>query len=297
LNSVISKNLRDLEKEYKIDGQEQNYKFLKQYLTLNRAELFFAEKAIFIEGDTERILLPAMMKKIDQEFPSDPLLSQNISIIEVGAHSQVFEKFIDFVGLKKSLIITDIDSYYSIPELEADGITQKVYKTTGNPIFNSEKCSANDAKAQFTSNNALIYFHQGNKDINYFRSLPFDWKILRKNRRKKWVSNRKGYLLVIFQIEENAFHARSFEDAFFEKNKDFIINEDNSFSSLTTKYIEMYRNGEIDSFEFSENAVGSKPSLAIEVLLNSIIDKDGIEYSNWQVPEYIKQGLLWLKKD
>jgi putative ATP-dependent endonuclease of OLD family len=62
---------------------KKNYKFLKQYLTLHRAELFFADKAIFVEGDTERILLPAMMKKIDQEKPDNPLLSQNISIIEV----------------------------------------------------------------------------------------------------------------------------------------------------------------------------------------------------------------------
>jgi len=69
-NQVVSKNLQDLEAEYNGDNDEegrQHFKFLKQYLTLHRAELFFADKAIFIEGDTERILLPAMMKKIDQE--------------------------------------------------------------------------------------------------------------------------------------------------------------------------------------------------------------------------------------
>lgn len=37
------------------------------------------------------------------------MLSQNISVIEVGAYSQIFEKFIDFLGIK-SLIITDIDA-------------------------------------------------------------------------------------------------------------------------------------------------------------------------------------------
>lgn len=83
-NSVIAKNLTSLEKEYSANGEEENYRFLKQYLTLNRSELFFADKAILIEGDTERILLPAMMKKIDQETSANPLLSQNISIVEVG---------------------------------------------------------------------------------------------------------------------------------------------------------------------------------------------------------------------
>lgn len=47
--------------------QEKAYRFVKQYVTLNRAELFFAEKAVLIEGDTERILFAAMMKKIDNE--------------------------------------------------------------------------------------------------------------------------------------------------------------------------------------------------------------------------------------
>ena len=70
-------------------------------MTLNRAELFFADKAILIEGDTERILIPAMMKKIDEEssVEDEKLLSQNISIVEVGAYSQVYEKLIS-LGLK-----------------------------------------------------------------------------------------------------------------------------------------------------------------------------------------------------
>ena len=96
-------------------GDEQlGYKFVKQYLTLNSSELFFADKVICVEGDTERILIPTMMQKVDIANPINkasntmPLLSQNISIIETGAHSQVFRKLFDFLGIKV-LIITDID--------------------------------------------------------------------------------------------------------------------------------------------------------------------------------------------
>ena len=66
INAVIAKNIKELQNEYD-DEYKHYFAFLKQYLTLNRSDLFFADKAIFIEGDTERILLPAMMKKIDQE--------------------------------------------------------------------------------------------------------------------------------------------------------------------------------------------------------------------------------------
>lgn len=111
-DNVISKNLSDLEIMYqKEKGSKNNhFKFLKQYLTLNRAEVFFADKIVLIEGDTERILLPAMIKKLDQENEYDiPLSSQNISIIEVGNYAEIYAEFIQFIGIK-TLIITDIDT-------------------------------------------------------------------------------------------------------------------------------------------------------------------------------------------
>src|SRR5699024_760409 len=114
LDNVTSKNLSDLQKIYEKDPKQ--YKFLKQYLTISRAEVFFADKAVLIEGDTERMLIPTIMRKVDieenkrlmEEDKEDdflPLLSQNISIIEVGAYSQIFEEFIRFIGIK-SLILT-----------------------------------------------------------------------------------------------------------------------------------------------------------------------------------------------
>ena len=147
-NYAEAKNLKSLEKEYEDNGEIENYKFLKQYLTLNRAELFFADKAIFIEGDTERILIPAMMKKIDQEYPVDPMLSQNISIIEVGNYSHIFERFIDFFGIK-SLIITDIDSAMTV-EKHAE------LKSKDSKI--KQKVQVEDPNSMITTNASLKFF-------------------------------------------------------------------------------------------------------------------------------------------
>jgi predicted ATP-dependent endonuclease of OLD family len=292
INDIKAKNIKDLEKEYVDAGKEKNYRFLKQYLTLNRAELFFADKAIFIEGDTERILLPAMMKKLDLEVDivenELPLLSQNISIIEVGAHSHIFERFIDFIGVK-SLILTDLDCYYTEPVLNDERIPQ-MHKN-GNPKVKEIKCPASHNDVQFTKNWALIFFHKEKKEINYFKALNFDWKIIRRNKKKQWNSNRKGKILLTFQIEENGYHARSFEDGFFHINYDFMCDEKNGFQSLTDKWIEDFKANK-NAFDLSENGIESKSSLAIGILLNS--DET---YSKWQIPAYIKEGLLWLRKD
>ena len=217
-NSVNAKNLSDLEKEYEANGQQENYRFLKQYLTLSRAELFFADKAIFIEGDTERILLPAMMKKVDLEYKDNSLLSQNISIVEVGAYSHIFEKFIEFIGVK-ALVISDIDAAKKVTRQDDSGAERETI----------EKCRVADPEASVTSNASLTFFHDNNKSITYYRRLSFDFKILRKRRKReiKWVSNRKGNLLMVFQTEETntggqRYHARSFEDAFFHVNKSLL---------------------------------------------------------------------------
>ena len=296
-NQVVSKNLKDLKKEYEDNGEIQNYKFLKQYLTLHRAELFFADKAIFIEGDTERILLPAMLKKLDQEDENNdftPLLSQNISIVEVGAHAHIFEKFIDFIGVK-SLIITDIDSYYKGVLLKKDGTPKK--DNEGNEVIGIIKCSACNENATYTSNASLKFFYGVDKDLSYFITLPINNKKLQKNT-NGWVQNENGYLVCIYQIKEDGYHARSFEDAFFHVNKRFI--QDNllhfPLGLKNPRYINPeHRKYKDDVYFWAENCVEKKPALAMEILLNSETDGEGNQFSNWNIPQYIKEGLEWLR--
>lgn len=312
-SQVKSKNLRDLQREYEQDGETQSFKFLKQYLTLNRAELFFVDKAIFIEGDTERVLIPAIMKKIDQEYKDNPLLSQNISIVEVGAYSHVFEKFINFIGMK-SLIITDIDSAKKKYEVDSEG--NKKEKST-------EKCRVSDKDANATTNSSLKYFFAATFDyyktvknlevavtaeaeksvsskaseLDFYLKLDLTNKLLRKDvELKQWVPDRNGNMLVIYQVTEtdskgSHYCGRSFEDSFFHINRQFIIDNKDSFRSL--KNIKYFEEGK-DPYFLAENCVEKKPNFAMEILLNSK-EENALEFSNWEIPLYIKEGLLWLK--
>ena len=315
---ISSKNLKDLENEY--SENKTYYKFLKQYLTLHRAELFFADKAIFIEGDTERILLPAIMKKLDQEnlkkeleddLPNSlPLRSQNISVIETGAYSQIFEKFIDFIGIK-SLIITDIDSVRTISQTDDNGEIKK--NADGTDKTKDELCPVSDGEK--TSNSSLKYFY-GNSELKKYIELDLDKRILKKDTKtKEWKNDRNGQLLCVYQTKENntegsEYHARSFEDSFFHINKKFIKTYafdkddnfigDQMFPSLVQYRLKAFCEGEIDAYCFADKGIKKKkkPSLAMEILLNSKIDDTtGHEFSNWNTPAYIREGLEWLKQD
>ena len=108
-SGVVYKNLNIFAKE-----NADNMNFIKKYLTLSRCDLFFADKIIFVEGASERLLLPDMIEKCEKEklFDSEKykLPDQYYALIEIGgAYAYKFIPFANFLGLP-CLILTDIDS-------------------------------------------------------------------------------------------------------------------------------------------------------------------------------------------
>lgn len=281
-NCVVAKNLKKLREEY--GENTDQYDFLAQYLTLNRTELFFADKAILIEGDTERLLLSAIMKKIDIEHKADeiiPLLSQNISIVEVGAHSHIFEKFIHFLGIR-CLIITDIDT------CKMEQVIKKgapAFNKDGSPKMARNKCRV--AEGTLSSNAAINSFY-ADKSVDDLKRLTFAGKVHSKLD-DTWNVNEVGKLCIVFQTHENEYHARSYEDAFISINKQFIKDNRDNFRSL--KNADDLDDDDLDAYDIAANCIDKKTSFALDVIYNS-----DATYSNWQIPGYITEGLLWLRK-
>lgn len=279
-NNVVAKNLKSLEEKYSkfkanekvLNNEELKkwgiYKFIKQYLTLNSSELFFADKVVIIEGDTERILLPSMMKKVDKIDSTEkegtiPLLSQNISILSVGAHAYIFKPLIDFLGLK-ALVITDID-----------GVKKETYKN-GKTVRKS--CPSKDA--QYTSNNTIKkFFNKTDEEVKFgeLTELEVNEKIIDNN------------LRIAFQVEQDGYLARSFEDAFLQENYSFVFQNKDSFILGLKNRGEIEQDSQ-DYYYIAKKCINEKTAFATETLLI-----EGGSEKDWVVPKYIEEGLLWLK--
>jgi putative ATP-dependent endonuclease of OLD family len=175
-----------------------------------------------------------------------------------------------------------------------------------------------------TSNASLKFFYGAEKNLDDFIALPLNERVLRKcPENGTWESNEHGHLLCIYQTKEiddadKEYHARSFEDAFLHINMEFIKSEtldndgnfikDNPFVNLTNKHLRAFIDSEA-VFELATRGVGSKPSFAMEILLCSTTEEINFtpkgaepvlttfEFSNWNTPSYIKEGLQWLKQD
>ena len=189
-DSVLIKNLTDY-----CHQKDNNKVFLEKYLTLNKCDLFFADKAILIEGTAERLLIPNMIEKLasKDELRKDDisLKSQYYALIEVGgAYAHKFIPLLRFLEIP-ALIITDIDS------------------------VNKEKksCFVKDGK------------NTSNATINYWFS-----DILKKGERYSFddiksseTENKTSDKIHIeYQVEENGLCGRSLEEAIKNSNRELF---------------------------------------------------------------------------
>lgn len=166
--------------------------FLHQYLTLSRCDLFFADKAVLIEGTAERLLLPAMIKKTDAGAQGQPQLSsQYLTVMEVGgAFAHRFFDLLRFLELR-TLVITDIDSV----AVNA----------------NNKRVAVPVATGAFTSNACIKDWYEPDVSPTQLLAKTSDDKV-------------SGGRRLAFQIPEHdgGPSARSFEDAFILANPELF---------------------------------------------------------------------------
>jgi predicted ATP-dependent endonuclease of OLD family len=279
-------NVKDLMKFKSTESQPDDISvlsFLKQYITLVKCDMFFADKIILIEGSSERLLMPLFIEKVDSELRVKrlKLLSeQYISIIEIGgAYMSKFKEFLEFLQIK-TLVITDIDCSRICQEVK-DG-KQQFYKN-GNPKMKSEKYEVcvTELKDLVTTNEALR-------------------KWIPKEERIEALVNKKmdelsiEMIAITYQRNVNDLPrlkcGRSFEEAFIIDNCKFILDNKNKLNCIKD-FIDDYET-EKDIYDNSYEIYSYIDRLKKK--MDFVFDIMYSAEKNWTVPTYIKEGLLWL---
>lgn len=225
--------------------------FLHQYMTLTKCDLYFADKAILVEGATERLLMPKLCQLVDHDLAEkSKLVKQYLTIIEIdGAHGKLFAPLLDFFELK-TLIITDLD----VVRLRV-AEDEKPARWVKCPYSKGDRTS-----------NATI------KD--WFDTPKGEQLSLEELKKKKAAEKVKGYRRIAYQIHEtdSAFCARSYEDALILANPEYFnLTKDADWGD--------------ESWELARNMP------KIETALRFAID-----VPVWNIPLYIKEGLVWLSE-
>lgn len=188
------------------EEQQQRVEFLQKYMKLSYCDLYFCDKSILVEGASERLLIPDMIRKCEEKgiFGEKSLASQYYTIIEVGgAYAHLFYDFVDYLGVP-TLIITDIDYVNE----------------------SGKACQKEDAKR--SSNAAINRWCHDVFNISVSSGISID-KVLELG--ADYLKRENGIRRIEFQAEENGFLPRSLEEAIinvnrglFSKSADEILN-------------------------------------------------------------------------
>jgi len=272
------------------NSKPETREFLEKYMKLTHCDLFFADAAILVEGNVERLLLPLMIQKAAVD-----LQSSYLSIIEVGgAFAYRFKELIDFLGLT-TLIITDLDSVLPSGGATEGEVTEEDEEEQEENIKGAARRGACmvDAENAETSNQTLITWLPGKRKISEILSCSeTEYSHLKSDTNKSSVRIcYQSRIKVKWENEEQQLVGRTLEEAFALQNLDWCQNPDQvqlglrvlpKSKTLTLSEINKRIYARVKSSGFN------KTDFALGVLM--------ADQLKWEVPAYIADGLKWLLK-
>jgi len=285
--------------------------FLQRYLKLTHCDLFFSDAVILVEGNVERLLLPAMI-----ELAAKRLRSSALTILEVGgAFAHRFQELIAFVGLT-TLVITDLDSVTVKTDAEdvaeqsegADGTVDGDNEDDDLKPFELEDddeaapggkkkskkrgstCHAH-VDGAVTSNQTLISW------IPKKRSVAELWEVTAVQKTLSLAEGASAEVRVAYQTKVSVtvgattsqLCGRTLEEAFGLENSDWCQAEANRAVGLKLRHAP--NSPEELAEKLHNRVIGKnfdKTRFALEVLASGPLNC-------WKVPTYIAEGLAWLE--
>ena len=261
--------------------------FLERYLKLTHCDLFFADAAVLVEGNVERLLLPQMIAKA-----APRLQSAYLSILEIGgAFGHRFRTLIEFLGIT-ALIVTDIDSVTALaaaaePAVEDDEPLEDQEDGAAGSV-----CMVHVAGA-VTSNQTLIQWLPACTTIADLLNATAD--------RRTQSRGEDGYALVrvtyqtlvavTWNVQQMAMAGRTLEEAFALENLTWCQDAARSdlklrvrgSGGLTAEQLAERLHNRIKGSNFN------KTDFALALLAQ--------DPATWTVPHYIADGLRWLEDE
>lgn len=263
-NAIKNKKVKNVD----ADSEFLLANFFDWFFEIGYSELIFADKVVLYEGDSERLYIRKLLGL--SAFSS--LYDSYIAFIQVGgAYAHNYLPMLTMLKMK-TLIITDLDYDKASITLEA----AKNSISTNATINHCYRLSCPDKGTQYSPTiNELYDFQKKDKVVLY-----------------------DGLVYLAFQDENST--ARTLEEAMLNK-----LLETNVFEKLKRSEWKSIRKENKLTFTIPNNKKGEKDSeYSIRKIVEATSDnKTDFMYSvilsgneEKMLPDYIKEGLLWLAK-
>lgn len=260
--------------------------FLERYLKLTHCDLFFADAAVLVEGNVERLVMPLM---IDKAAPG--LRSCYLSVLEIGgAYAHKFRTLIEFLGIT-TLVITDLDS--------VSGVVAGVVDADAAPVDDEgdqdegaggSTCTPETPNA-VTSNQVLAQWLPGKSRIDELLVIDDASKIVPANLYGLGAIRVTYPCMVDLSCngEQLQRAGRTLEVAFAFDNLNWTQEAANADLKLRVRAPQNLGDLALRLHEKVHNSGYKKTDFALALL--------GKDPKTWNVPCYIAEGLRWLEAE
>jgi predicted ATP-dependent endonuclease of OLD family len=251
--------------------------FLERYLKLTHCDLFFADAAVLVEGNVERLVMPQMIEKA-----APGLRSCYLSVLEIGgAYAHLFRTLIEFLGIT-TLVITDLDSVSGQVDEGEDEDEEEREGATGST------CTPETPDA-VTSNQMLAQWLPGKNRIDELLAADVAAKTIAAD------EFGLGAIRVTYPCNVNLARdgeqleraGRTLEVAFAFDNLEWTQDAGNRELRLRVRAPQNLT----DLAQKLHNKVHSSGYKKTDFAL-ALLAKDP---NAWNVPQYIAEGLQWLE--
>jgi hypothetical protein len=180
------------------DAIEAALTFLRRYVKLTHCDLLFADKAILVEGQVEKLLLPSMIAQVASDPQYVGFDRQFVAVLEIGgAYAHKIDPLLQFLGIP-TLVIADIDS------------------------ANADRTKASVADGVISTNAVIGHFISDKPQIADLMVATPEDKIV-------------GKVRIAYQTSEDGYCGRSFEEAFIYANSAWIETNADAFTGVKGK--------------------------------------------------------------
>ena len=257
---------------------------LTKFLDVTRSDMLFADKVILVEGIAERLLLPLFMEACEYSYEDE-----HIAIVEIGGkHFKYFVELFNGNAVKKKVLcITDRDfKWISQDKLESKSKYQEDEPTHIKelnirfPMTNFRICTQKNGGRTFEDE--LFIDNIENTEVAKLllkQAVPSSLKEFID----KYGFDIDNWNLHITEIDRRSIgvidkYLKAFNEREDKESENTNFYEKVIFAELFLHYVE-----------------NNKGAIALSLLTDGDFHDDG-ENTKLRVPEYIREGLEWLKQ-
>ena len=268
-----------------IAGDMNSKQYVQRFLDATKADMFFANKLIFVEGVAEELLLPVFARYLNKNLTDEHVLVVNVGGRYYNHFLKLFDTNNPYTINKKIVCLTDIDPCRK--KKESDGEYEICYPYEYNiDTANYDYKHHADAEVALYADHPNIRFYRQN--VTYGKTLEYD--MMRENPNCELLLTES-----VSNISEiKAMMAEQDLSAMISKLRKSDANTRIKTSIEASDWtVEEKRKAVLASRYLNSVSKGSN-ALELNVALMANLEKPEAEKIEFHVPQYIAEALTWL---